>query len=100
MKERRLTSVKSTIGALALISGIAVSGIARAANSDALIGNWKLVSWQVVAGKEIQNPFCSCPKGHLLLTPGGRATAITTAGSRKPGDGIGERPAFHKCKLA
>ena len=100
MKERRLTSVKSTIGALALISGIAVSGIARAANSDALVGNWKLISWQVVVGKEIQNPFGSSPKGYLLLTPGGRAMAITTAGSRKPGDGVAERAALHKSMLA
>src|ERR1700737_4664623 len=95
MKERRLTSVKSTIGALALISGIAVSGIARAANSDALIGNWKLVSWQVVVGEEIQNSF-----GSSLLTPGGRAMAITTAGSRKPGDGVAQRAALHKSMLA
>jgi hypothetical protein len=100
MKERRLTSVKSTIGALALISGIAVSGSAWAANSDALIGNWKLVSWQVVVGEEIQNPFGSSPKGYLLLTPGGRAMAITTAGSRKPGDGVAERAALHKSMLA
>jgi hypothetical protein len=89
MKERRLTSVKSTIGALALISGIAVSGIAWAANSDALIGNWRLVSWQVVVGEEIQNPFGSS-----------RAMAITTAGSRKPGDGVAQRAALHKSMLA
>jgi hypothetical protein len=100
MKRLLLTGAKSSVAALALTAGVAVFSTVRAAEPDALIGNWKLVSWQVVVGKEIQNPFGSSPKGYLLLTPGGRAMAITTAGSRKPGDGVAERAALHKSMLA
>jgi hypothetical protein len=100
MKGLLLTSAKSGIAALALTTGIAVSSTVRAANSDALIGNWKIVSWQVVVGNETQNPFGSSPKGYLLLTREGRAMAINTADNRKPGDGVAERAALHKSMLA
>ncbi|SHL31364.1 Lipocalin-like domain-containing protein [Bradyrhizobium lablabi] len=100
MKELLLPHVKSGVVALALAAGIAVSGTGRAANSDALIGNWKLVSWQVVVGNETQNPFGQSPKGYLLLTREGRAMAITTADNRKAGDGVAERAALHKSMLA
>ena len=85
---------------MAFIAGIAVCGAVRAADPDALVGNWKLVSWQVVVGNEIQNPFGSSPKGYLLLTRGGRAMAITTADNRKAGEAVAERAALHKSMLA
>ncbi|HEX9472357.1 MAG TPA: lipocalin-like domain-containing protein [Bradyrhizobium sp.] len=100
MKAFLLPHAKSGIVALALTAGIAVSSTARAANSDALIGNWKLVSWQVVVGNETQDPFGSSPTGYLLLTREGRAMAITTADHRKPGEGVAERAALHKSMLA
>jgi hypothetical protein len=100
MKALFLSHAKSGLVALTLTAGMAVSGTARAANSDALIGNWKLVSWQVVVGNETQNPFGPSPKGYLLLTREGRAMAITTADSRKPGDDVAERAALHKSMLA
>jgi hypothetical protein len=100
MNELLLTSAKSGLAALALTAGIAVAGTVRAANSDALIGNWKLVSWQVVVGNETQNPFGSHPKGFLLLTREGRSMAITTADDRAPGEGVAERAALHKSMLA
>jgi hypothetical protein len=100
MMELPLTHAKSGIAALARAACIAVSSTVWAADSDALIGNWKLVSWQVVIGNETQNPFGSSPNGYLLLTREGRAMAITTADSRKPGEDAAERAALHKSMLA
>jgi hypothetical protein len=100
MRELLLTGAKSGVAAWALTAGIAVSSTAWAANTDALIGNWKLVSWQVVVGNETQNPFGSHPKGYLLLTREGRSMAITTADDRAPGEGVAERAALHKSMLA
>jgi hypothetical protein len=100
MKQLLLVSAKSGIAALVLTAGIAVSSTVRAGNSDALIGNWKLVSWQVVVGDGIQNPFGSSPRGYLLLTREGRSMAITTADNRKGGEGVTERAALQKSMLA
>jgi hypothetical protein len=100
MKELLFTSAKSGAAALTLMAGIAVSDTVEAANADALIGNWKLVSWQVVVGNETQNPFGSHPTGYLLLTREGRSMAITTADSRRPGEDVAERAALHKSMLA
>jgi hypothetical protein len=100
MRELLLATAKSCVAALALTADIAVSSTVWAANSEALIGNWKLVSWQVVVGSETQNPFGSHPKGYLLLTREGRSMAITTADDREPGEGAAERAALHKSMLA
>jgi hypothetical protein len=100
IKERLFTRATSAVVAMALTAGVAVSNPVRAADPDALIGNWKLVSWQVIVGNETQNPFGSHPKGYLVLTREGRAMAITTAESRTGGDAIGERAALHKSMLA
>jgi Lipocalin-like domain len=99
MKEQFFTRGKSGV-VLALTTGIAVSSPAWAADSGALIGNWKLVSWQVVVGNETQNPFGLHPTGYLLLTREGRAMALTTADARKPGEGVAEQAALHKSMLA
>jgi hypothetical protein len=100
LKRLLLTGAKSSIAVLALTASVAVFSAVRATDSDALIGNWKLVSWQVVVGNETQNPFGSSPTGYLLLTREGRAMAITTADNRKPGEGVAERAALHKSMLA
>jgi hypothetical protein len=100
MKGLLTSSANSGIGALALMAGVAISGPVRAADSDALIGNWKIVSWQVVVGNETQNPFGSHPKGYLILTREGRAMAINTADNRKAGPSDAERAALHKSMLA
>ncbi len=72
-----------------------------AMESAALIGNWKLVSWQVIAEDEApQNVFGSNPKGYLILTREGRSMALTTADNRKDGMGDAERAALHKSMLA
>ena len=71
------------------------------AESDALIGVWKLVSWQVIAENDApQNVFGSNPKGYLILTREGRSIALTTADNRTGGMGDAERAALHKSMLA
>src|SRR5260370_38614410 len=85
VKELLLAHAKSGVVVLTLTAGAAVSSTAQAADSGALVGNWKLVSWQVVVGNESQSPFGSHPIGYLLLTREGRAMALTTADARKRG---------------
>jgi hypothetical protein len=93
-------TARSCIASVALIVGVAISGPAAAADSEALIGNWKLVSWQVVVGGDAQNLFGLHPKGYLILTREGRAVAITTADNRRAGSGDAEGAALHKSMLA
>jgi hypothetical protein len=70
-------------------------------DADALIGTWKLVSWQVIAeSAEPQNVFGEKPKGYLILTREGRSMALTTADERSGGMGDPERAALHKSMLA
>jgi Lipocalin-like domain len=83
-----------------LVVGAAVSDPARAADSYALIGNWKLISWQVVVGEEVQDPFGLHPEGYLIITREGRAAAITTADNRKAGPSDAEAAALQKSMLA
>lgn len=68
--------------------------------SAELIGNWKLVSWQVVTDGEAKDVFGLKPKGYLVLTREGRSIAITTAEARTPGVSEAERAALHKSMLA
>jgi hypothetical protein len=84
-----------------LVILLAISGPVFAAESDRLIGNWKLVSWQVIVeSKAPQNVFGSNPKGYLILTREGRSIVVTTAANRKGGMGDAERAALHKSMLA
>jgi len=72
-----------------------------AADSAALVGTWRLVSWQLIAENEApQNVFGAHPKGYLILTREGRSMALTTADDRKGGMGDPERAALHKSMLA
>ncbi len=82
------------------MAGIALSSQVQAGDAAALVGNWKLVSWQVVVGDEIQNPFGSKPHGYLVLTREGRSIVLTTAADRKPGEGVAERAALQKSMLS
>jgi hypothetical protein len=71
------------------------------AGHEALLGNWKLVSWQVIVdGEPPHNPFGTHPKGYLMLTPQGRSIAITTAEHRVGGIGDRERAELHRSMLA
>jgi Lipocalin-like domain len=86
---------------LLLIILLAVSSPVSAAEFEGLIGNWKLVSWQVIVENEApQDVFGRHPKGYLILTPEGRSIVVTTADYRKSGIGEAERAALHKSMLA
>jgi len=78
--------------------------ISRPATSDQrhpLIGNWKLVSWQVITEDGApQDVFGTSPKGYLVLTPEGRSIVVTTATDRKGGTDDPARAALHKSMLA
>ncbi len=93
-------TAQSCIAPVVLVIGVAISGSAPAADSEALIGNWKLISWQVVVGDDAQNLFGLHPRGYLILTREGRAVAITTADNRRAGSGDAEGAALHKSMLA
>ena len=69
-------------------------------SSNALIGNWKLVSWQVVVDGEPKDLFGPRPKGYLILTREGRSMAITTAEGRSAGESEAKRAALHASMLA
>jgi hypothetical protein len=83
-----------------MLAGIVVAYPLRAEDSNALIGNWKLISWQVVAGNDAQDLFGAHPKGYLILSPEGRAMVITTAENRNPGTDEADRAALQKTMLA
>lgn len=69
-------------------------------NAEKLVGNWKLVSWQVVTEGEVRDLFGAQPKGCLILTREGRAMALTTAEARTPGESDSARAALHRSMLA
>ena len=69
-------------------------------NAGSLVGNWKLVSWQVVTGDEAKDLFGKKPKGYMILTREGRAMTVTTAESRVSGESEADRAALHKSMLA
>ena len=71
-----------------------------AEEGNGLVGNWRLVSSQVIVDDQAHDLFGSNPKGYLILTPQGRLCAITTAEHRKPGEGDNERAALHRSMLA
>lgn len=72
-----------------------------AAETDALVGIWKLISWQVIGeNEEPQDVFGSHPKGYLIITREGRMMALNVAESRNGGMGDAERAALHKSMLA
>ncbi len=69
-------------------------------DADALVGIWKLVSWQVIVDGQPQDLFGLHPKGFLILTREGRAMVLTTAEQRHAGDSPAARAALHASMLA
>ena len=69
-------------------------------SAELLVGNWKLVSWQVVTGDEAKDLFGAKPRGYMILTREGRAMTVTTAETRASGESEAERAALHKSMLA
>src|SRR5947207_16009502 len=80
---------------------LAIASRLFAAESDGLIGNWKLVSSQVIVENQPpQDLFGAHPKGFLILTREGRSIVVTTAENRRAGMSDAERAALHKSMLA
>lgn len=95
----KATKPFSTACAVGMILGL--SAHATAEQLHPLIGNWKLVSWQVIAEDgSPQDVFGTAPKGYLVLTPEGRSIVVTTAAGRKGGKDDPTRAALHKSMLA
>jgi hypothetical protein len=99
----REAKVLNAIGNAAMVFGVAVI-IETAAVADErhpLVGNWKLVSWQVMGedGKP-QDVFGTTPSGYLVITPEGRSIVLTTASGRKPGTDDTARAALQKSMLS
>ena len=74
---------------------------ASADGRHALVGTWKLVSWQVIGedGKP-KDLFGTTPRGYLVITPEGRSIVLTTAAGRKPGTDDAARAALQKSMLS
>jgi hypothetical protein len=86
---------------MAFVVTALIATAAGAEERNPLVGNWKLVSWQVVAedGKP-QDVFGTSPSGYLVLTPEGRSIVLTTAAGRKPGTDDASRAALQKSMLS
>lgn len=93
--------VKSKIWMTMAALGAALMTTAAAEDRHPLVGNWKLVSWQVIAEDGIpKDLFGTTPKGYLVLTPEGRSIVLTTAAGRKAGTDQPAQAALHKSMLA
>jgi hypothetical protein len=99
----REAKVLNAIGKAAMAFGVAViiGTVAVADERNRLVGNWKLVSWQVMGedGKP-QDVFGTAPSGYLVITPEGRSIVLTTASGRKPGTDDTARAALQKSMLS
>ena len=72
-----------------------------AADKHQLVGNWKLVSDQIIFDNGTpQALFGEHPKGYLILTPEGRMMALGTSDTRKPSANDGERAELWKSMFA
>ena len=71
-------------------------------NLDPLVGNWKLVSLQMVVDGAAAPPdlFGLNPRGYLILTREGRMALIITGENRKGGMSDPERAQLHKSMFA
>ena len=80
---------------------LAISTPSFAQESSPLIGNWKLVSQQVVVdGAAPQHAFGLNPKGYMILTREGRMMGVITAENRQGGMSDADRAALHKSMFA
>ncbi len=71
------------------------------AKDSPLVGNWKLVAFQVILDNgPAQDMYGARPKGVLILTREGRMAAIITADSRKAGTSESDRAKLYKSMIA
>lgn len=81
LSRRRAFGLAAAMGATAALGGLP----ARAASNDAVLGAWKLVSFDIDegAGKE-KARFGPDPTGYLIYTPQGRMSAVLSGIHRPP----------------
>jgi hypothetical protein len=72
-----------------------------AADQHQLVGNWKLLSVQVIFDNGTPQTFLGeHPQGYLILTPEGRMMALGTSDTRKPSATDAERAELWKSMFA
>lgn len=83
-----------------LIAFLAFAGLARA--NEALLGNWKLVSFYTedTQSKQRNNAYGEHPTGAIGFTPGGRFFAFATAENRKAAQSVEDQAAAFKTVIA
>jgi hypothetical protein len=71
------------------------------AQSSPLVGNWKLVAFQVILDDDPpKDMYGARPKGILILTREGRMATVLTGENRKAGTTDAERAELHKTMFA
>ncbi len=83
-----------------VIALLSFASLAQA--EDALLGNWKLVSFYTVdlQSKQRTNTYGEHPTGAIGFTPGGRFFAFVTADNRKPPNTVEDQAAAFKAMIA
>ena len=80
---------------------IAISSPVFAQEPHPLIGNWKLVAYQMILDNDPpKDQFGTQPKGYLILTREGRMAAILTSDTRTAAKTDPERAELFKSMLA
>ena len=80
---------------------LAIQHTLLASDQNALIGSWRLVSNKVTIDNEQPRDYPGPnPKGHLILTPGGRMIVLITSGDRKFGSSDAEQARLQRSMLA
>jgi hypothetical protein len=79
-----------------------LSFVAPVHADDALVGNWKLVSFYTMdaQSKQRTNTYGEHPTGAIGFTPGGRFFAFVTADNRKPATTAEDQAAAFKAMIA
>lgn len=77
---------KATLALIFAACMLSVNGSVVGAESDSLVGVWKLVSYVATDAQSGESlfPFGEHPNGYLIYTAGGRMSALLTVETRRP----------------
>jgi hypothetical protein len=71
------------------------------AENAALVGSWKLISFQTIVENELlREEFGAHPNGYAIFTRGGRAMVVMSAQDRKAGTSDAEAAALLRSLIA
>ena len=81
---------KATLALIFAACMLSVNGSVVGAESDSLVGVWKLVSYVATDAQSGESlfPFGEHPNGYLIYTAGGRMSALLTVGRASAGVGF------------